>query len=138
MASHRTVAAQAAISQTHSRAIHPSPVVPASPATGQASLTGAALYARVSTGKQEREDTVASQIDLLHNAAAAAGYDQVPPNVFIDEGVSGSRLDRPALDQLRDLTAEGAFETLFVTTPDRLARRDADQGYAQDLYRFYR
>jgi site-specific DNA recombinase len=28
---------------------------------------------------------------------------------------------------LRDLTAEGAFEALFVTTPDRLARRYAYQ-----------
>ena len=68
-----------------------------------------------------------AQVDLLCKAAAAAGYDLAPTSVFIDEGVSGSRLDRPALDRLRDLTAEGAFEALFVTTPDRLARRYAYQ-----------
>ena len=47
--------------------------------------------------------------------------------MFIDEGVSGARLDRPALDRLRDLAAEGVFEALLVTTPDRLARRYAYQ-----------
>jgi len=33
---------------------------------GQASLKHAALYARVSTDKQEREDTVASQVERLN------------------------------------------------------------------------
>ena len=104
-----------------------SPTAPASSASGQASLKRAALYARVSTEKQEREDTVASQVDLLYKAAAETDYDITPTSVFIDEGVSGSRLDRPALDRLRDLAAEGVFEALLVTTPDRLARRYAYQ-----------
>src|SRR5687768_1165392 len=125
MASHRPVAAHAAISPTHPRAASPAPAAPASTAPGQASLKRAALYARVSTEKQEREDTVASQVDLLYKAAAKVGYDITPTSVFIDEGVSGSRLDRPALDRLRDLAAEGVFEALLVTTPDRLARRYA-------------
>jgi site-specific DNA recombinase len=47
--------------------------------------------------------------------------------VFIDDGVSGARLDRPALDRLRDLAAEGAFKVLLGTVPDRLARRYASQ-----------
>ena len=70
---------------------------------------------------------MASQVDLLHKAAAAAGYDIAPTSVFIDEGVSGARLDRPALDRLRDLAAEETFEVLLVTVPDRLARRYAYQ-----------
>jgi site-specific DNA recombinase len=85
------------------------------------------LYARVSTEKQEREDTVASQVDLLYKAPTAYGYDIAPTSVFIDEGVSGTRLDRPALDRLRDLVAEGIFEVVLVTVPDRLARRYAYQ-----------
>src|SRR5215831_19944997 len=60
-------------------------------------------------------------------AAAASGCDIAPTSVFIDDGVSGARLDRPALDRLRDLAAEGAFEVLLVTVPDRLARRYAYQ-----------
>ena len=127
MASYRPVAAHAAISQTHPRAASPAPAAPASTASGQASLKRAALYARVSTEKQEREDTVASQVELLYKSAAEVGYDITPTSVFIDEGVSGSRLDRPALDRLRDLAAEGVFEAVLVTTPDRLARRYAYQ-----------
>jgi len=92
-----------------------------------ASLTRAALYARVSTDKQEREETVASQVDLLQQTAMARGYEVLPGNVFIDDGVSGTRLDRPALERLRDLAAEGALEVLLVTAPDRLARRYAYQ-----------
>src|SRR5687767_919367 len=127
MASHRTPAAHAAISATRSRATRKPPAAPESPAAGETSLTRAALYARVSTEKQEREDTVASQVELLYQAAAEAGYDIMPTSVFIDEGVSGSRLDRPALDRLRDLAAEGVFEAILVTMPDRLARRYAYQ-----------
>lgn len=96
-------------------------------ASGGRFLKRAALYARVSTDKQEREETVASQVELLHQTAAAHGYEVLPGHVFIDDGISGTRLDRPALDRLRDLAAEGAFEVILVTTPDRLARRYAYQ-----------
>ena len=130
MASYRTAAAPTAISPTRpsSSPLESLLTTPAPPAAGgAASLTRVALYARVSTEKQEREETVASQVDLLSKAAAAVGYDIVPTSVFIDEGVSGTRLDRPALDRLRDLVAEGAFAVLLVTVPDRLARRYAYQ-----------
>jgi site-specific DNA recombinase len=98
-----------------------------SQASGGRGLTRAALYARVSTDKQEREETVASQVDLLQQTAKARGYEVLPGNVFIDDGVSGTRLDRLALERLRDLAAEGAFDVVLVTTPDRLARRYAYQ-----------
>ena len=118
MASHRTTStrstAPSAVPAT--RPTRTPPAAPAAPAASQPGLKRA-LYARVSTEKQEREETVASQVDLLYQAAAAAGYDIAPTSVFIDEGVSGARLDRPALDRLRDLAAEGAFEVLLVTVP---------------------
>jgi site-specific DNA recombinase len=85
------------------------------------------LYARVSTEKQEREETIARQVDLLQQTAQARGYEVLPGNLFIDDGVSGTRLDRPALERLRDHAAEGAFEVVLVTAPDRLARRYAYQ-----------
>ena len=110
MASHRaftagattTPAAQSPSTRTSAR--------DATPALGGRGLTRAALYARVSTDKQEREETVASQVDLLQQTAQARGYEVLPGNLFIDDGVSGTRLDRPALERLRDLAAEGAFE----------------------------
>ena len=82
---------------------------PPAPAAGELRLKRTAQYARVPTEKQEREDTVVSQVDLLCKAPATLGYDLSPTSVFLDEGVSGTRLDRPALDRLRDLAAEGAF-----------------------------
>jgi hypothetical protein len=47
------------------------------------------LYARVSTDTQEREETVASQVALLHQTEAAHGYEVLPGNVFIDDAVRG-------------------------------------------------
>ena len=48
-------------------------------------------------------------------------------HIYIDEGYSGSRLDRPALDRLRDAAREGEFDVVAVYSPDRLARRYAYQ-----------
>jgi site-specific DNA recombinase len=132
MASHRATAAHSTAIPAVVPAVRPRPLrtpsaTPPVTTAGKRGLKRAALYARVSTEKQEREETVASQVDLLHRAAAASGYDITPMSVFIDEGVRGARLDRPALDRLRDLTAAGAFEVLLVTVPDRLARRYASQ-----------
>jgi DNA invertase Pin-like site-specific DNA recombinase len=87
----------------------------------------AALYARVSSDQQEKEQTIASQVDALQQAAHERGYHLAPELLFTDEGYTGARLDRPALDRLRDLAAEGAFEAVFVYTPDRLARHYAYQ-----------
>src|SRR5437868_1021141 len=44
----------------------------------------AALYARVSTEKQDRDDTIASQLDVLQRAAIAGGYEVTPEHVFVD------------------------------------------------------
>jgi len=87
----------------------------------------AALYARVSTEKQEKDETIASQLDALHRAATEGGYEVAPEHIFVDAHHSGARLDRPALDKLRDLAAEGMFEAVLVYSPDRLARQYAHQ-----------
>ena len=58
----------------------------------------AAIYARVSTDKQGRDQTVDSQVEALRRWATAHGHELKDEHVYIDEGYSGSRLDRPALD----------------------------------------
>jgi site-specific DNA recombinase len=85
------------------------------------------LSARVSTGKQERQETVASPVDALQQAAAARGDAVLPEYVFVDEGWSGAGLDRPALDRWRDSAPDGAFEAVLVCVPDRQARQYAYQ-----------
>jgi site-specific DNA recombinase len=127
MASHRAFTAGATTTPAAPSPASRAPAQDAPQVSGGRPLTRAALYARVSTEKQEREETVASQVDLLQQTAAARGYEVLPGNVFIDDGVSGTRLDRPALERLRDLAAEGVFEVVLVTAPDRLARRYAYQ-----------
>jgi site-specific DNA recombinase len=86
-----------------------------------------ALYARVSTGRQEREQTIASQLTALRTWVAEQDHEVSPDHIYCDEGWSGARLDRPALDRLRDAAHEGAFALVAVWSPDRLARKYAYQ-----------
>jgi DNA invertase Pin-like site-specific DNA recombinase len=46
-------------------------------------------------------------------------------HVFRDEGYSGSRLDRPGLDALRDAVRDAEIDVVAVVSPDRLARKYA-------------
>jgi site-specific DNA recombinase len=87
----------------------------------------AALYARVSTERQERYQTIDSQIAALRAWAAAGEHALADEHVFRDEGYSGGRLDRPGLDALRDAVRDGAVGIVAVLTPDRLARKYAYQ-----------
>ena len=87
----------------------------------------AAIYARVSTERQGRDQTIDSQLDALRRWVSDHGYELKDEHIYIDEGYSGARLDRPALDRLRDAAREGEFEVLGVHSPDRLARRYAYQ-----------
>jgi site-specific DNA recombinase len=87
----------------------------------------AAAYARVSTDRQEQQDSVGSQIEAVQQAAAAADYELPTEFLFVDDGYSGARLDRPGLDRLRDRVSEGAIEVVLICAPDRLARHYAYQ-----------
>jgi len=90
-------------------------------------MKAAALYARVSSEKQKEEQTIGSQTEALKEYAQANGYMVVPEWIFQDEGYSGAILNRPDLERLRDLAAEGQIETILVYSPDRLSRRYAYQ-----------
>jgi Resolvase, N terminal domain len=59
----------------------------------------AALYARVSTDAQQKEGTIESQLVELKRQISAAGH--VLVREYIDDGYSGTLLDRPALNQMR-------------------------------------
>ena len=87
----------------------------------------AAIYARVSTERQERQQTIDSQLDLLRTWARSADYELSEAHVFRDEGYSGARLDRPGLDALRDAVRDREVDIIGVLTPDRLARKYAHQ-----------
>ncbi len=87
----------------------------------------AAIYARVSSQRQREEQTIDSQTAALVRFAQDEGYTVPQEWVFEDEGYSGSRLDRPGLERVRDLAAEAQIEVVLVYSPDRLSRKYAYQ-----------
>ncbi|HXA43428.1 MAG TPA: recombinase family protein [Candidatus Solibacter sp.] len=79
-----------------------------------------AIYARTSTDRQEREETIRSQLDACDAFAIANGLGAVER--FVDNGVSGSQLQRPALDELRNRARIQSIRTIVVYDVDRLSR----------------
>ncbi len=80
----------------------------------------AALYARVSTDNQKEEGTIASQIYELKQQIERDR--NVLVKEYIDEGYSGARLDRPALDELRSDIKVDLFDAVYFHNVDRIAR----------------
>ena len=66
-------------------------------------------------------DGVADRVPKEHNL-------EVPEEwVFEDEGYSGATLERPGLERVRDLAAEGQIQVVLAYAPDRLSRKYAYQ-----------
>lgn len=76
----------------------------------------AAIYSRVSTADQ----STSMQIDELHAYCERRGW--TVGEEFIDEGVSGSRESRPALDRLMREARRRAFDAVVTYRFDRFAR----------------
>ncbi len=91
-----------------------------------------AYYARVSTGRQEKEATIKSQVYEIEERIKEDGNIVSPEHIFIDDGWSGDMLARPALDKLRDSAEKKEFEILYLWDSDRLARRYSYQEYVKD------
>ena len=80
-----------------------------------------AIYARVSTEKQEKQETINSQLDALRDHAVEKKY--AVTKEYIDEGYSGELLARPGLDNLRDDARNKMFDAVLAHSPDRLSRK---------------
>ena len=87
----------------------------------------AAIYARVSSEQQREEHTIASQTAALIEFAKSHDLEVPKEWVFEDEGYSGASLERPGLERIRDLAAEGQIQVVLVYAPDRLSRKYAYQ-----------
>src|SRR6201993_3787184 len=90
-------------------------------------MTSAAIYARVSSARQKKDETIASQTAALRAYAERLGLEVPDEWVFEDEGHSGATLVRPALERLRDLVAGVGIDVVLCYSPDRLARKFAYQ-----------
>ena len=87
----------------------------------------AAIYARVSSEQQREENTIASQTASLIEFAKSHHLEVPAEWVFEDEGYSGATLERPGLERVRDLAAEGQIQVVLAYSPDRLSRKYAYQ-----------
>jgi site-specific DNA recombinase len=83
----------------------------------------AALYARVSTRRQEKEATIESQVAHIVSYAQQQEYELPAERHYLDQAVSGKLLARPGLDRLRDAALVHEFEVVLCLSPDRLARQ---------------
>lgn len=77
-----------------------------------------ALYGRVSTTNHGQD--VGLQMEELRQVAKAKGWQVV--GEFVDEGVSGGKSSRPALDKMMSAVREGQVDVVAVWRFDRAAR----------------
>ncbi len=87
------------------------------------------LYARGSTAEQTTEN----QILALRAHAQQRGWEIAKE--FVDDGVSGAKESRPALDKLMKAAWAGKFQTVLVWRFDRFARSTKHLVTALDTFR---
>ena len=85
------------------------------------------MYARVSSQRQINTQTIEQQLDRLRARVEQEGAPATACLVFRDDGYSGTSLRRPGLDALRDAVVSAEVEHVFITAPDRLARKYVHQ-----------
>src|SRR3954467_13668855 len=84
----------------------------------------AVLYSRVSTEEQARSGySLAQQLEALREYAAREGYEVLEE--VIDPGQSGASLERPGMDRVRELVAEGGVSVVLAQDRDRFSREPA-------------
>jgi site-specific DNA recombinase len=89
---------------------------------GDHSLRYAAIYTRVSTEDQGKGYSIPTQIEACKKLAEREGYTVAESHVLVDEGLSGTTMDRPGLRQVRDIVNAHAITGVIVIDPDRLSR----------------
>ncbi len=92
-----------------------------------------AVYARVSTARQEEDGTIETQLGAVREFAGKNGLTIVKE--YIDDGWSGDVLARPSLDALRQDADSKLWEAVLIYDPDRLARRYSYQELVMDELR---
>src|SRR3712207_1549672 len=94
------------------------------PSTNGHCLKRAILYARVSTDEQARSGySLTQQIEALREYAGREGYEILEE--VTNPGQSGTSLERPGMDRVRDLVAAGGVSAVLAQDRDRFAREPA-------------
>jgi len=84
-------------------------------------LENAAVYARYSSDLQD-SSSIDGQVRKARDWTEKNGFYLPENNCFVDEAVSGTKGDRPGLDQMLAAAEQGKFAVLIVESLSRLAR----------------
>jgi site-specific DNA recombinase len=90
----------------------------------------AILYARVSSAEQVEGYSLDQQIDALRAWASRKGYEVLAE--VRDEGWSAAYLERPGLDEVRDLVEEGGVSVVVAQDADRITREPAHRAFLDE------
>ena len=91
----------------------------------------AAIYARVSTDEQTDNFSIPTQIEAAHRYADAHGLTITHE---FREDYTGLKLDRPELNQVRRLMAQGEIDAVIVYESSRLTRSKAHGPILRDEF----
>lgn len=94
-----------------------------------------AIYMRVSTARQEEEQTVENQLMELKERIERDGNLLSADAIYKDEGWSGAILERPDLDRMRADARDNKFEILYTYDRGRLSRKFVHQELILDELR---
>jgi len=92
----------------------------------------AAIYARVSSKGQVKGFSLDQQIEGLREHAEREGYEVA--GEYRDPGYSGTVLERPGLDALRDAVEEGGIRVVLAQDADRITRNPYHRGWLDDEF----
>ncbi len=87
----------------------------------------AALYTRVSTDTQAEGYSIDAQKELLTSYCKIKGIDKY--SFYTDAGYSGSNMNRPGLEKLKEDCFEKKIDVIIVYKLDRLSRSQKDTLY---------
>ncbi len=90
-----------------------------------------AIYARVSSAKQEQEGHLTRQVERLHQVARERGYQVV---ALIAEQASSLNEKRKGMKRLLTLIDQQAIDLVLIEYPDRLVRFGF--GYLEEAFRW--
>lgn len=94
--------------------------------TTEENIKRVALYLRVSTVEQSKKFGIPAQKkDLLREVkhrAETQGWKTRPEWIYVDEGISGSHLDRPEFKRMMEDVKQRKFDVVAVWRIDRLSR----------------
>lgn len=101
-------------------------VTPVRPYMKEIAADKVAIYIRWSTEDQGEGTTLAVQTEACRSYVLSQGWALSEDLVFVDDGISGATMDRPALTHLRAMVHAGGVDCVVVYKLDRLSRSVVD------------